>query len=205
MVLTHPDLDHVGGAAAVLEDFPVRRVLDPGLATGTDAFLGALEAAEARGVPWHIATAGDSLNLDGMAIRVLAPEMDRGDGEDEGNNGASLVLEVRFGAFAALLAGDAPAASEGRLLPRILSNRIQVLKIGHHGSSTSTSRMLLERVDPETALISVGRRNYFGHPHPGVLARLRDTGSRVFRTDLAGTLVVRARWDGDYRVSSRHR
>jgi len=205
MILTHPDLDHVGGAAAILEDFPVRAVLDPGLATGTDAFLGALEAAEARGVPWHIAAAGDSLNLDGMALRVLAPEAEGGGGADEGNNGVSLVVEVRFGAFSALLAGDAPVSSEVRLLPRILSDRVQVLKIGHHGSSTSTSRELLERADPETALISVGRRNQFGHPHSGVLARLRDTGSLVFRTDLAGTLVVRARRDGGYRVSSQHR
>jgi len=201
LVLTHPDMDHVGGAASILEEFPVRAVLDPGLATGTEVFLEALEAAREHGVPWYVVGAGDSLNLDGMALRILAPDLGEEDGSDEGKNGASLVLEVRFGAFAALLTGDAPAASEERFLPELLSPRIQVLKVGHHGSSTSTTRELLERTNPETALISVGRRNRFGHPHKEVLARLRQTGAQVFRTDLGGPVVVRARRDGSYQVS----
>ena len=205
LLLTHPDMDHVGGAASILEEFPVRAVLDPGLATGTEVFLEALEAAREHGVPWHVVGAGDSLNLDGMALRILAPDDREEDGSGDGKNGASLVLEVRFGAFAALLTGDAPAVSEERFLPQILSPRIQVLKVGHHGSSTSTTRALLERANPETALISVGRRNRFGHPHSAVLARLRQTGAQVFRTDLGGTVVVRARRDGSYQVSAQQR
>jgi len=205
LFLTHPDMDHVGGAASILEEFPVRAVLDPGMATGTEVFLEALEAARDRGVPWHVVGAGDSLNLDGMALRILAPDHREGEGSDDGKNGASLVLEVRFGAFAALLTGDAPAVSEEHFLPQILSPRIQVLKVGHHGSSTSTTKELLERANPETALISVGRRNRFGHPHPAVLARLRQTGVQIFRTDLGGAVIVRARRDGSYQVSTQQR
>ncbi len=205
LILTHPDMDHVGGAASILEEFPVRAVLDPGVATGTEVFLDALETAQDRSVPWRVVGAGDSLNLDGMALRVLAPEVHEEDGFEEDKNGASLVLEIRFGAFSALLTGDAPAESEERFVPRLLSPRIQVFKVGHHGSSTSTTRELLERTNPETALISVGRRNRFGHPDPAVLARLRGVGARVFRTDLGGVLVVRARKDGSYRVSAQHR
>ncbi|MCJ7630135.1 MAG: DNA internalization-related competence protein ComEC/Rec2 [Longimicrobiales bacterium] len=204
MILTHPDMDHVGGAASILEEFPVRAVLDPGVATGTEVFLDALEAAGERGIPWHVMAAGDSLNLDGMAVRVLAPKREDS-GPTDDRNDASLVLEIRFGAFAALLTGDAPAASEERFLPRILSPRIQVLKVGHHGSSTSTTSELLERVDPGTALISVGKRNGFGHPHPATLARLRQAGARLFRTDEGGVVVVRARQDGSYRVSAEYR
>ena len=205
LVLTHPDMDHVGGAASILEEFPVRAVLDPGVATGTEVFLDALEAARERGVPWHVIGAGDSLNLDGMALRVLAPGDREEDRADDDKNDASLVLEIRFGAFSALLTGDAPAASEERFLQRLLSPRVQVLKVGHHGSATSTTRELLERADPETALISVGNRNRFGHPHPAVLDLLRQAGTQVFRTDLGGVLVVRARRDGSHAVSAQYR
>jgi competence protein ComEC len=192
-------MDHVGGAPAILREFPVRVVADPGAAVGKGPFLDALTAARYREVPWRVLRSGDSLNLDGVALRVVAP-----DREDEGSWGedaniASIVLELRFGGFAALLTGDAPDSSERRFLSRLLSPRFQLLKVGHHGSSTSTSRELLDRADPEVALISVGRRNRFGHPAPGVLGRLSARGTRILRTDTHGTLVVKARPDGSYR------
>jgi competence protein ComEC len=203
MILTHPDMDHVGGAASVLTDLPVTGILGPGLPAGTEAFLDALGAASAEDRPWITVRAGDSLNLDGMALRILAPEDSLPGVEAEGNNAASLVLELRFGSFAALLTGDAPALSEDGFLPRVLSDRIQILKVGHHGSSTSTTPGLLRRIEPAVALISVGRRNRFGHPHPEVLARLAHLGTQVFRTDRQGTLTVRARDDGSYSVSTQ--
>lgn len=201
MVLTHPDMDHVGGASSVLREVDVGAVLDPGMPAGTEAFLGALEMARARGVPWRVLQAGDSINLDGMALRVLAPEGEGKTGEEDGANGASIVLEVKFGGFSALMTGDAPAASEARFLPRALSPRIDVLKVGHHGSSTSTSPGLVSRIEAEVALISVGRRNRFGHPAPEVLSRLGNRGARIYRTDQVGALVVRAREDGRFTVS----
>jgi len=212
MILTHPDMDHVGGAGAILREYPVRGVMDPGMAVGTDVFLGALESARERRVPWAIGTAGDSLNLDGVALRVLWPR--RGDaGEDpgleelmeklladDGANAVSIVLEIRYGAFSALLTGDAPAAVEEALLAQLLSPRIQLLKVGHHGSRTSTSPELLERISPELALISVGGRNRYGHPHPGVLRRLEAGEVRVLRTDRNGILTLKAREDGSFQV-----
>ncbi len=209
LVLTHPDMDHVGGAGAILREFPVRGVLDPGMAVGTEVFLDALDGARANGVPWTVGTAGDSLDLDGIALRVLwprrvenesVPEPDLDLAEllaDEGANGVSVVLEVRYGAFAALLTGDAPAAVEADLLPRVLSSRVQALKVGHHGSRTSTSPELLERVGPDLAVISVGRRNRFGHPHPEVVRRLEAEGVRILRTDRNGVVSIKARKDGE--------
>ena len=205
MVLTHPDMDHVGGAGAILREYPVGRVMDPGMAVGTGVFLDALEGAQAREVPWTVGVAGDSLDLDGVAIRVLWPPEEKGEiGEAEGANGASLVLEVRLGSFSALLTGDAPAEVEETLLPRLLSPSIQVLKLGHHGSRTSTSPELLERITPEVALISAGLRNRFGHPHAAVLRRLEARGVKVYRTDQDGTLTLQARKDGSYRVRKEH-
>jgi competence protein ComEC len=206
LILTHPDMDHVGGAPAILQELPVLAVLDPGEAAGKDTFVDVLEAAEARGVPWRVVGAGDSLNLDGVAVRVVGPEGEgregapRTAGAVDGSNDSSVVLEIRFGAFAALLTGDAPAAGELLFLPRLLSPRAQVLKVGHHGSHTSTSQELVERIRPETALVSVGLRNRYGHPHREVLDRLQEAGARVLRTDRDGTVVVRARRDGSYRV-----
>jgi competence protein ComEC len=206
LILTHPDMDHVGGAPAILQELPVLAVLDPGEAAGKDTFVDVLEAAEARGVPWRVVGAGDSLNLDGVAVRVVGPEGEgregapRTAGAVDGSNDSSVVLEIRFGAFAALLTGDAPAAGELLFLPRLLSPRAQVLKVGHHGSHTSTSQELVERIRPETALVSVGLRNRYGHPHREVLDRLQEAGARVLRTDRNGTVVVRARRDGSYRV-----
>jgi competence protein ComEC len=200
MILTHPDMDHVGGAWAILEDFPVLAVMDPGEAAGTGIYLDVLSAAQTGEIPWRVASAGDSLDLDGMALRVLAPEGSGASHGEDGANGASLVLELRFGAFSALLTGDAPVSSEIRFLPRILSPRIQLLKVGHHGSSTSTATALLQRIRPRLALISAGRRNRYGHPHRDVLERLGEAGTRILRTDRDGILVVRGRRDGSFRI-----
>jgi competence protein ComEC len=196
LVLTHPDMDHVGGAGAILREFPVGRVLDPGKAVGTDVFLEALLEAESSGVPWQVARGGDSLYVDGIALRVLWPPGE----EDLGNNEASVVLELRFGAFSILLTGDAPSEVEEALLPALLSPEFQILKIGHHGSNTSTSPELLERLSPEVALISVGRRNRYGHPHSSVIQRLEASGVEIFRTDEDGTVIIKARRDGLFRI-----
>ena len=202
LVLTHADMDHVGGAPAILRGLPVKGIGDPGRAVGKGVFLEVLHAAQEQEVPWWAFEAGDSLNVDGVALRIVSPEPDGGDLEDrreDDANAASIVLEVRFGGFSALLTGDAPASSEVRFLPRLLSEEVQVLKVGHHGSSTSTTREFLDRIEPEVALISVGRRNRYGHPHQVVLDRLHAGGTRVLRTDLQGTLVVEARRDGNLR------
>ena len=196
LVLTHPDMDHVGGAGAILREFPVGRVLDPGKAVGTDVFLEALEGAESGGVPWQVVRGGDSLNVDGIAIRVLWPS-----GETfRDANEASVVLELRFGAFSILLTGDAPSEVEEAFMPFLLSPRFQILKVGHHGSTTSTSSELLERISPEVALVSVGRRNRYGHPHPSVIRRLEASGVEILRTDEDGSVIIRARRDGLFRV-----
>jgi competence protein ComEC len=205
LILSHPDMDHVGGAPSVLSEFPVGAVMDPGLPAGTEVFLETLGAAQSGAVPWLTLQAGDSLNLDGMALRVLAPEPEGVRSPGEGKNAASLVLEVRYGEFSALLTGDAPADSEERFVHRILSSEVEVLKVGHHGSSTSTTEGLLDRARPELALISAGRRNRFGHPAPDVVRRLLGMGVELYRTDLQGDITVRAGKDGKYRVFTEFR
>ena len=208
LVLTHPDLDHVGGAAAVLEGVRVGAVLDPGHPRGTDAFIEALEAAGAVGTPWSATARGMTLRLDGMTVEVLHPDPDSAGALPSRLAGArraepnalSVILLVRHGAFTALLTGDAPREVEERIAAAAGSG--QLLKVAHHGSGTSSSREFLEQVSPALALVSVGRGNRYGHPAPEVLARLEGAGARVLRTDVQGALAVRAREDGSWTLSA---
>ncbi|HSG07880.1 MAG TPA: DNA internalization-related competence protein ComEC/Rec2 [Longimicrobiales bacterium] len=199
LVLTHPDLDHIGGAAAVLGTFPVGRVVDPGLAAGKEAYVDVLEAAVDRGVPWQAVHAGDRLDLDGVELEVLSPAALGGVEGDTESNAASVVLAVRYGLFDALLTGDAPVEVE-RAIASEVSASLELLKVGHHGSSTSTDPVLLARSRPRTALLSVGRGNRYGHPAASVLARLREAGVEVHRTDREGSIRVVARQTGEMRV-----
>ncbi|MFP3948133.1 MAG: ComEC/Rec2 family competence protein, partial [Longimicrobiales bacterium] len=228
LILTHPDLDHIGGAPAVLRGLEVGGVLDPGRIAAKAPFEDVLVAAEERGVAWWPAASHPSLELDGVEIRVLHPvpgvEGGRGTTGDgpgppgvgrgvagipdtgivtarlEDANDGSVVLLVTWGRFRALLTGDAPAEVEEAAARRI-SEPVQLLKVGHHGSLTSTSRRFLEAMRPEAAMISVGFRNRYGHPHPEVMERLASAGARLFRTDRDGTVVIRARDDGSWSAS----
>ena len=200
MILTHPDADHIGGAQAVLEALPVGAIVDPGIVAGKSLYLDLLRAARAGEVRWFAARAGRELHLDDMTLEFLYPEAGMLDGIDRAND-YSVVFRLRYGPFAALFLGDAPAAVENALaMSRGRSLRADVVKVGHHGSRTSTSEALLDAAAPQWALISVGRRNRFGHPAPDVLDRLERRGVRVLRTDLDGSVTIRVHRGGSVEV-----
>jgi competence protein ComEC len=191
LILTHPHADHIGGAVAVLRAVTVGRVIEPGLATASSIYLETLDAVEARRVPWHAAREDHKLQIDGVELVFLWPPPAALDRPVDAND-ISAVIHVRFGAFAALLTGDAPAWVEERLAARhgdALSSG--VLKAGHHGSRTSTGEALLDAVRPELVVVSAGARNRHGHPHPEVTSRLLARGIAVARTDRDGTVTVR--------------
>jgi competence protein ComEC len=195
LIISHPDADHMGGAGAVMEALRPRWVGGPVVAAGKPGYLSLLERARAAGVPWVAAVRGLELELDGMTVTALYP--DRAGLTVDDANDASVVLRVEYGAFAALLTGDAPAAVEDRLVRRFGRHLdADVLKVGHHGSTTSTSPELLDATSARTALISAGRGNRYGHPHGTILARLQAAGVSVYRTDRHGAIVVRGRGDG---------
>jgi competence protein ComEC len=203
LILTHPDLDHIGGARAIAEAFHPRLIIDPAQATGKDAYVDVLEVAQARRIPWIEARKGFVLELDGARLEVLHPDgpTETPTGKSD-SNAQSVVLLLTYGAFEALLTGDAPTEVEETLLAELPSD-LELLKVGHHGSNTSTSPDLLAKSSPELAVISVGARNRYGHPHSEVMKRLQDTGVRVLRTDLAGHIRVRARRGGLFEVRTR--
>jgi competence protein ComEC len=138
----------------------------------------------------------------GLLVEFLYPT--EGVTPSDDANATSVVLRVTFGDFDALLTGDAYTDVE-RLLADDLPPELELLKVGHHGSDTSTDSLLLARGRPEVALVSAGRFNRYGHPDPGVIARLGRSGASVWRTDTQGTVSVLARRDASYTVSAERR
>lgn len=202
LVLTHPDADHIGGAEAVLEAFDTGVVIDPGFPAGKDMFIDLLAAARGTGGRWVAARAGQSFLIDGVQITMLYPTTSLDGAPDANDN--SVVFRLAWGDFAALFTGDAPMAVEDAIVARNpAALRAQLLKVGHHGSRTSTGEPLLLAARPELALVSAGRNNRYGHPNPGVLRRLESHGVRVLRTDRLGSIIVRAARDGRVEVLAR--
>lgn len=198
LILTHPDADHIGGAPAVLRGIPVDLVMEPGLPVGKGLYLEMTEVIGERGVRWAAARAGRTLSVDGLELRFLWPTPEAVARSEEANDVSAVVL-LRFGAFRALLPGDASAAVEAQVVAAGAAGPVQLLKAGHHGSATSTSAALLYALGPELVVISAGRGNRYGHPAPEVLRRLRSAGTEIARTDLAGTVSVKADRDGSWR------
>jgi competence protein ComEC len=196
LILTHPDLDHIGGAPAILRALPVRFVFEPGLAVGKSSYLNLLGAVELRDTEWRAARSGRSLELDGVHFHFLWPDSETVDGPGDANQ-ISAVVRVSFGAFSLLLTGDAGVEVEELLVARHGDAiRSRVLKLGHHGSVTSTAEMFLDAVRPELAVVSAGRRNRYGHPALSVMVRVEGRGIPVARTDREGTVSLEVSRDG---------
>ena len=199
--LTHADVDHVGGAGAIMADLSPRRVL-AGIAPLVHRDSNVLaDQSRASGASMEELRTGGSLTMDGVLFRVLhpaPPEWER----QRVRNDDSLVMEVVFGSVSVLLTGDAGEAVEAGIAAQLAPARLRILKVGHHGSRTSTSRALLDAARPVAALISAGRGNFYGHPAPAVLERLRAARAAVFRTDVDGQIDVAS--DGRQVVVRTH-
>lgn len=199
MVLTHPDMDHIGGAAEIVRQIPVDRMLGSGLLRGTEAVADLARAVEASRTRWAVLRTGDSWQMDGVELTVLhsggTPEMPPND--------HSVVLHLRYGDFDMLLTGDVGSAVEDSLPARLpAGTSVEVLKVAHHGSRTSTSEPFLGALSPSAAVVSLARDNRFGHPAPEVVRLLQERGIPLSRTDVLGALHLTARRNGSWSIRS---
>lgn len=190
-VLSHPHADHVGGAETILRALHPAAYRDGAFAGGSEPYRRSLAAAESLGVRWSRVHPGDSLSVDGVGISFLAPDSGWA-GQLHDPNLASTVMLVQYGVVRMLLTGDAEAPEEAWLLAHARSElHADVLKVGHHGSSTSSTDEFLDAVQPRVALVSVGAGNGYGHPSSDVMHDLASRGATVLRTDQLGTVVLR--------------
>jgi competence protein ComEC len=183
LIASHGDLDHIGGLLATYDNFQPREVWVSRQIRGP---LWEKLKAKAAGRVRYLA-AGDRVQLGEVPVEVLWPPRDAVIGK---TNLASLVLLVRHGCHSFLLTGDIDRSVETALLESGRLGRIDVLKVAHHGSKTSTSADFLEATRPALSLISAGYANPFGHPHPDVVRRLDEAHSMVLRTDLLGQVRI---------------
>jgi competence protein ComEC len=195
-VLSHPHADHVGGASSLFQLKHPSRFIDPGYVGTSPPYRAALAEAMRDGIPWHRARPGETLDIDDVRITTLAPDSSWAASLADANL-ASTVLLVHIGGATVLFTGDAEGPEEDWLLRRFPDSlRVDVLKVGHHGSNTSTTPAFLRAVRPRVALISVGAHNTYGHPDAEVIEALQRAGVFIARSDRLGTVVLRFLRDG---------
>ncbi len=182
ILLTHPDADHVTGLVGVLDRYQVETIYETGVRAHTpnaEAFVDRLDREEAMHT---ILQTDDRIVVGDVTLTVVWPDNPDVGSYPEKRNNLSINLLLEYGETTVLFTGDSEAIVEESVGPRV--GDIDVLKVGHHGSLTSTTWVFLQATTPEAALISMGRENLYGHPHPTVIQRLDDIGTTIFRTDL---------------------
>ena len=198
---THPHSDHIGGMDTVLEGTKVGKLLLPdvpdSLVPTTRTYLDLLDAAESTETEMVYGYPGDSFSICGGKLSVLGPVKDCDNLNDE-----SLVLRFDYGDSSFLFTGDQESDAEEDVLASGADVDVDVLKVGHHGSNTSSSESFLAAVSPEIAVIQCGEGNEYGHPHLETLERLEAQNVTVYRTDLSGSSVITADGSGNYQVST---
>ncbi len=186
VVGTHPHSDHIGGLAKIINDFPVEKVYLPRVTHNTTAFEALLKAIKGKNLKISTACKGVEIPLEGMQACFVAPV---GEGYDDLNN-YSAVIRIDYGDVSFVLTGDAEEFSEKEMLLSGENLKADVLKVGHHGSSSSTCPAFLKVVSPQYAIIMCGIDNDYGHPHRETLVALEAAGVKVYRTDLHGTIIM---------------
>lgn len=188
LILTHPDADHIGGADDVLREVAVEKVLMPEVENDTETYAEVEELISQKQIPVEYSYAGDEYVLGDAAFTVLCPQADSVSENDL--NSSSVGIKLVHGENSFVMCGDAEEKEEQEMTAQFgAALECDVLKCGHHGSSTATTPEFLAAADPTWALISCGKDNSYGHPHAEVLAALEDADVQVYRTDRQGTIT----------------
>lgn len=202
VIATHPDADHIGGLSRVIENYAVGEFIEPGVSSTTKTYTGLIDDVQLKSVPHLFARTGTRIVLDGennVVFTILEPQTVT-PGED--TNDASVVGILSYGDKRFMFTGDAPIVSENDMIEQekkslesvsdfygLKNLHVDVLKLGHHGSRTSSSEAFLEEVHPNTAIISAGCDNSYGHPHKEVVDRIAMLKILSFSTCTSGTIT----------------
>ena len=196
LIATHPHEDHIGGMKAIVENFEIGKIYMPEIAENqiptTKVYEKLLEAIDEKGLKITQATPGTVIfDQDDAVMTILAPNSEK----YSDLNSYSIVTKFTYGQKSFLFTGDAEADSEEEMIEKGYDLKCDILKCGHHGSSTSNSIEFLRAVSPDYAIISCGENNDYGHPHEEVVKALQEMGISIYRTDQQKTILVEC--DGD--------
>ena len=188
VISTHPDADHIGGLVPFFDKFDANFYLESGNKSDSLIYASLEEALSNEGVTRLLARQGTIIDLgDGVYIEILFPDREASGLEP---NMASIIVKVSYGDTSFLLTGDSPIAIEN-YISTLYGNSLKsdVLKLGHHGSKTSTSNMFLGLVSPSYAVVSAGEGNRYGHPHQEIISKVKKFEVEIFETSKNGSIV----------------
>ncbi len=196
VVASHYHTDHTDGLADLLEAIPVETLIIPDVDYDDEIKDKLIALAKKKKVRINEVTANDKIEVsEDMSLEVLFPDSDIFLNKEKNKNNDSIILRIAYFDTTVLFTGDLESDAE-RALVRKKDVAADILKVGHHGSYTSTSQEFLEEVAPSYAVISAGRNNSHGHPHDTVVKRLKKTGTRIYRTDKNGNIIFKADKNG---------
>lgn len=187
VIATHPHEDHIGGMSTVIKNISIGTFYAPKVTTNTATFRHMITALKNKNLKITAAKAGMSFYL-GKNIKcdILAPNSTKYDNL----NNYSVVLKITDGKTKFLFTGDAEKLSESEILKKGYNIDSDVLKLGHHGSSTSSTKSFLRKVSPKVAIISCGKNNSYHHPHKETMRKLKEMHIKSYRTDLDGNIII---------------
>lgn len=187
LIGTHPHEDHIGGLDVVIDNFDIGLIYMPKVAHTTKTYEDLLLAVQRKGLKIKSTAAGMDIPLEGVDAQILAPEPNL---KSDNLNDYSIVIRLTHGNISFLFQGDAEKRSEKHILDKEIDIEADLIKLGHHGSSTSSSPKYIKAVKPSYAIITVGKDNKYGHPHVETMELMDQLGIIVYRTDEDGTIVA---------------
>jgi competence protein ComEC len=187
LILTHGDMDHIGGAFSIIKELKVKQILMPAVTEPSTTELDIIKEANKRKIPIVKVSEGDHWTNEENLFYILSPEKNYA-GE---RNGGSIAFITQLGGQKWFFGGDLDQEGEEKIIKKYPNLDIDVLKAGHHGSKTSSAESFINQITPKIALISAGENNRFGHPHQEVLERLEKTKTIILRTDQQGAITYK--------------
>jgi competence protein ComEC len=187
LILTHGDMDHIGGAFSIIEQLKVKEILIPSMTELSETENLILKEAERKGIPVIKVSEGNQWGSGNTSFYILSPVKNY---KGERNRG-SIAFYAKIGGISWFFGGDLDQEGEEEIIKKYPDLKVQVLKAGHHGSRTSSADDFIAQINPRVALISVGEKNRFGHPHEEVLDKLKRLNTIIYRTDLQGAVTYR--------------
>jgi competence protein ComEC len=187
LILSHGDMDHIGGAFSIIKELEVKQILMPSVVEPSETELNIVKLAERKGIPVMKVSEGNEWTSGESFFYILSPEKNF---SGERNRG-SVTVFIKVGGVTWFFGGDLDQEGEEKIIKKYPNLTIDVLKAGHHGSKTSSGQSFIDRIKPRVSLISVGEKNRFGHPHKEVIDRLKKANSIIYRTDKQGAITYR--------------